>query len=114
MTCRERCSLAYQNAVAGLNGGVDHRGSTMSVFLGIKVLSELLSMGKVGIYVDSPMDIGPTLQDIQGITPYLYVFPIESIFSYTNNRPAFPSEFQSVLLRETVMGYDWPSGLADQ
>jgi hypothetical protein len=47
-------SQAYQRAVNGLNLGVDLRGNTMNGFLGIKVLTELLIMGRVGVYVDSP------------------------------------------------------------
>ena len=38
-------STAYQRAIAGLDQGVDRRGSTMNAFLGIKCLTELLTHG---------------------------------------------------------------------
>ena len=39
-------SESYQQAVSGLAGGVDGRGATMNSFLGVKVLTELMLMGK--------------------------------------------------------------------
>ena len=39
-------SDAYQAAVAGQNGGVDRRGSTMNAFIGMKVISDLLVHGQ--------------------------------------------------------------------
>ena len=53
-------------AINGLNLGVDLRGNTMNGFLGIKVLTELLIMGRVGVYVDSPLVPGnATLADVK-------------------------------------------------
>jgi hypothetical protein len=52
---------SYREAVVGLNGGVDLEGSNMNRFIGQLVLPELLVTGKVGVYVDMPADIGPTL-----------------------------------------------------
>ena len=51
---RKGGSRVYQEAVNGNNLGVDHRGSTMNAFLGVKVLTELLVMGRVGVFVDAP------------------------------------------------------------
>ena len=99
-------SQAYQDAVAGLSGGVDRRGSTMDAFLGIRVLTELLVMGKAGIFVDSPALRGETLTDAQGVRPYLYPYVIEDILSFACADPWSPDEFSSVLLRDTVMDYD--------
>ena len=104
-------SDAYQAAVAGQNGGVDRRGSTMNAFIGMKLIGDLLCMGKVGVYVDNTAAIGPTQKDTIGVTPYLYQYPLEDIMSFAASRPDKPSEFNSVLLRDVVMKYDYPSGL---
>ena len=100
-------SQAYQNSVAGLDLGVDRRGSTMNAFFGVKVLTELLVMGRVGVYVDAPAISAPlTLADAGGVRPYLYKYDIEDILSWSCGKAEEPSEFQSVLLRDTVMQYD--------
>ena len=54
-------SPAYQRAIAGLDQGVDRRGSTMNAFLGVKCLTELLVMGRVGVFVDNSVVAGETL-----------------------------------------------------
>ena len=108
---RKGGSDTYQAAVAGENTGVDRRGSTMNAFLGMKVISDLLVMGKVGIYVDNAASIGPRMIDEIGVTPYLYQYPLEDIMSYACSRPDKPSEFSAVLLRDVVMQYDYPTGL---
>ena len=79
---RKGGSKAYQDAVNGNNLGVDRRGSTMNAFLGVKVLTELLVMGRVGVFVDAPLvPAGATLADIGGVAPYLYKYDIEDILS---------------------------------
>jgi hypothetical protein len=89
-------SGAYQQAVAGLKGGVDRRGATMTSFLGMKVLTDLLVMGRVGVYVDHPVVEGVgTLADTTGRRPYLYSYQIEDILSWACSKPEEPSEFQS-------------------
>ncbi|MEN6367704.1 MAG: hypothetical protein ABFC88_12910 [Thermoguttaceae bacterium] len=103
---RKSGSKSYQNAVNGLDLGVDRRGSTMNAFIGVKVLTELLVMGKVGIYVDAPV-VKPDATVADGSqTPYLYCYQVEDILSWTCRKADDPSEFQSVLLRDTVMQYD--------
>lgn len=100
-------SDTYHNAVAGLNGGVDNRGSTMNSFLGQKVLTDLLVMGRVGVFVDMPVISGlRTLADSNGAKPYLYVYQVEDILSWSYTKSDDISEFQSVLLRDTCMNYD--------
>ena len=71
---RKGGSPAYQESVSGLNGGVDHRGCTMNSFLGLKVLTELLVMGKVGVFVDNQANVGNTLAETVNVTPYLYCY----------------------------------------
>jgi hypothetical protein len=106
-TIRRGGSNAYQEAINGLSLGVDLRGNTMNGFLGIKVLSELLIMGRVGVYVDSPEVPGnATLADVKGVRPYLYFYPIEDILSWTCAKPDEPSTFQALLLRDVVLNFD--------
>ena len=79
-------SSSYQSAVAGLNLGVDKRGLNMNAFLGVKVLTDLLIMGRVGVFVDAPALTGEvTLAQAQAQEqrPYLYYYPIEDILSWT-------------------------------
>ncbi|MGA2062599.1 MAG: hypothetical protein ABSG67_19120 [Thermoguttaceae bacterium] len=99
-------SQNYQRAIAGLDGGVDRRGATMNVFLGVKVLTDLLVMGKVGVFVDNPVLQGPRISDALGTRPYLYPYQIEDILSFSCTKAEEPSEFQAILLRDTSMEYD--------
>lgn len=104
---RKGGSKTYQNAVNGLDLGVDRRGATMNAFIGVKVLTEMLVMGRVGIFVDAPLvPAVATLADIGPAMPYLYKYDIEDILSWSCNKPDEPSEFQALLLRDTVMQYD--------
>lgn len=99
-------SQDYRNAVAGMDLGVDRRGSSMNAFLGMKVLSDVLVMGRAGVYVDNSVVQGETLADAQGARPYLYAYQIEDILSWTCASPDDPSQFQSLLLRDTCLDYD--------
>jgi hypothetical protein len=104
-------SDSYKRAIQGLDLGVDLRGSTMNAFMGMDVLTELLIMGRVGIYVDNPIVFRqdgrlPSLADTQGIRPYLYKYQVEDILSWRCAHPESPSEFQSLLLRDTCTDFD--------
>jgi hypothetical protein len=109
---RKGGSKAYQYAVNGMNLGVDRRGSTMNAFIGVKALTELLVMGRVGVFVDAPL-VPPTatLANTGNVTPYLYKYDIEDVLSWTCSKPEAPSEFQAILLRDTVMQFDQGSFL---
>ena len=107
-------SVPYQRAIAGLDQGVDRRGSTMNAFLGIKCLTELLVMGRVGVFVDNSVVTGETLADVGNARPYLYAYQVEDILSWACTKPDEPSEFKSVLLRDTVMDYDQVTNLPIQ
>jgi hypothetical protein len=98
-------SQAYMKAVAGEGGGVDLKGSTMNGFLGIDVLKEMLVMGKVGVYIDMPQLTGPTLADVGGARPYLYLYQVEDILAWAVSKPEEPSEFQALLLRDTGIDF---------
>lgn len=106
-------SDSYHRSVAGLDNGVDFRGSTMNSFMGKNVLTELLTMGRVGIYVDSPTiqrsdGLLPSLADIKtiGFRPYLYLYQVEDILSWRCSKPEDQSEFQALLLRDTCLDFD--------
>jgi hypothetical protein len=114
-------SKTYQEAINGLNGGVDGRGATMDSFIGKDVLTELLVMGKVGCYIDAKAPTGPTLAD-QTFPPYLTHYRVEDILSYSYAPRGVGGEFQSVLLRdwnvtvegESAFGIELPSGSDQQ
>ena len=102
---------SYQRAITGLDQGVDRRGSTMNAFLGIKCLTELLVMGRVGVFVDNSVIPGETLADVGSARPYLYSYQVEDILSWACTKPDDPSEFQSLLLRDTCLDCDFATML---
>lgn len=108
---REGGDSLYNLAIDGADGGVDLIGSSMNQFIGAKVLPELLSMSRVGIFVDMPTISGETLYDAKGKRPYIYVYRTEDIRSWTLDESSEPSEFTSVLLRDYVYEYDKDTGL---
>ena len=98
----------YQDAIKGLDGGVDLEGRTMTNFIGTLTLPELISMGKVGVYVDKfPLPDNPTRANTQGLRPYLYYYPAEDIRSWTIK----DSILVSLLLRDYVEEIDIDTGL---
>jgi hypothetical protein len=104
-------SRIYQQAIQGNLGGVDKHGSGMDAFLGFDALTELLTMGRVGIYVDNTIAAGSTLADAPLAKPYLYTYRVEDILSWTQSRHDETSEFQAVLLRDRVIDYTTPENL---
>lgn len=108
---RREGSEGYKRAIQGLDLGVDLRGSTMNAFMGMDVLNELLVMGRVGIYIDNPVVVRsdgaqPSIADVQGIRPYLYLYQVEDIMAWRCAKPENPSEFQALLLRDTCTNFD--------
>lgn len=97
-------SPSYQNAIRGQRNGVDLLGSTMNYFMGVKALDELLVMGRVGIYVDAPVDMGTTLLEQRTRNPYIYLYCAEDIKSYRYDDSERPGEFAAVLLEEHTYG----------
>jgi len=99
-------SETYQNAINGLQGGIDRRGSTMNAFLGMKVLTELLVMGRVGVYVDAP--VAPKVSTLAeaATQPYLYQYAVEDILNWKMAGPDKESQFQAILLRDTTLQFD--------
>lgn len=102
-------SQTYRKAIEGEAAGVDREGSSMNTFIGIDLLTELLVMGRAGVYVDAP-NIRPTTlaqQDMVGpLAPYCYVYRIEDILSWTLDERESPGTFKAVLLRDHVVKYN--------
>lgn len=100
-------SEAYMKACAGEMGGVDNKGSSMQSFLGVDALTELLVMGKVGVYVDMPSLSGlRTMADEDKARPYCYYYSVEDILSWAPAKPEEPGQFNAVMLRDHAMAYN--------
>jgi hypothetical protein len=95
----------YHRAMAGENGGVDRRGSTMNFFLGQQPLTDLLVYGRVGIFVDMPVVEGQTLADVGGNRPYIYSYSPLDILNWDRTYATNVNEFSAILLRDNVMQY---------
>lgn len=102
---RKDGSNAYKKAVAGEAGGVDMKGTSMNAFIGIDTLTELLTMGRVGVFIDAPRAQGETLADVNGARPYLYRYKVEDILSWSCTKPEDPMEFQALLLRDKGLDF---------
>jgi hypothetical protein len=112
---RDGGSQLYQRVMRGQIGGVDLLGASMNFFIGNEVLSELLFMGKVGVYVDMPViEEESTLSDTQALHPYYYVYAAEDILNWRFSHRGSFLEFEALLLREKVLKYDEFSGLPDE
>jgi len=95
----------FQKAASGELFGVDRKGTSMNSFMGINTLTEMLIMGKVGVYLDAPDKLPNTLAEGQA-TPYLYCYRIEDILSFKEEAAEEPGQFRSVLLRDQVVEVD--------
>ncbi len=107
-------SEGYRRAVAGNDLGVDRRGSSMNAYLGMHILSELLVMGRCGIFVDNSVITDNSVIATQNTRPYLYTYQVEDILSWSCTSPDHPSEFKSILLRDSCLGYDQRTRLPTQ
>jgi len=99
----------YTYAAGGEKGGVDFDGNSMTGFIGRKILPELLSMGKVGVYVDKkPIAEGADKNVTREIRPYIYMYRTESIRSWSKTQEGV---LTSVLLQDTNEVTDTETGL---
>lgn len=90
---RRTGSLEY---VEACNNDVDGKGTTMTQFMGSNVLDELLTMGKVGIWVDRGAG-----------DPYVYMYQVEDIYNWDDaGNPT------SILLRDHEPDFDVDFGLS--
>lgn len=102
----------YQNAMSGLSGGVDMRGSTMNSFIGNKILPELLPMGRVAVFIDMPrIKADSSAADAAGKRPYLYYYPVEDIITWVPGDPDSQYDFKAVVLKDRIFTYDDATGL---
>jgi len=100
---------SYNEAVLGQNRGVDLTGNTMNGFIGRVILAELLSMGKVGIFVDKHRIVErETLLVAKDKRPYLYYYQAEKIRSWTYDDN---NELSVVLLEDTIQQAETNYGL---
>jgi len=100
-------STNYMKAAMGEAGGVDNKGGSMQSFLGIDVLTELLVMGRAGVYVDMPQLSGfKTMADDGNVRPYTYMYRVEDILSWAVAKPEEPGDFTAVLLRDRGIDYN--------
>lgn len=106
---RQSKSETYNAAVIGKSGGVDGSGMTMNNFIGKYVLPEMLSMRKVGVFIDMPDFQGNTLSDQRGIAPYLYHYQAENIKNWEVSVSG--SRFTKLLLCDSVYDYCPVTGL---
>lgn len=97
---RKNGSNNYEAAVRGNNRGVDLLNSSMDSFMGTVILPELVTMKKVGIYVDMPSKIGETLIDNITVRPYLYHYKAEDIINWDYDDSESPTILQKLVLRE--------------
>lgn len=91
---------SYQLAISGKSGGVDLQGSTMNHFLAHRVVSDLLVIGRIGIYVDMPVDPD---------SPYLYTYRAEDILNWTKDEKG---NYTALLLRDHYNKIDPKTGLS--
>lgn len=108
---REGGPRSYQYSITGENGGVDLLSSTMNSFIGREVLPDLLSISKIGVYVDAPALPGPTILDKGDLHPYIYTYCAEDIRSWTKDDSPNQNEFSSILLRDCNYENDPETGL---
>lgn len=109
---RESISPTYSKCCNGEMKGVDNAGSTMDYFIGQYVIPELLTMRKVGVYVDMPSEVPKTLAGVKDQHPYLYLYKAESIRSWSYTEASVAKDFESVLLFEDQLEFDSDKKLA--
>ena len=96
---------SYNRAVQGYEGGVDLKNSSMDSFLSQDVLPEMLSMGRVGVYVDMPKfnPLSTVAEFAVQPHPYLYYYRAQDILNWQQQFDPRANEVltTAVLLRET-------------
>ena len=81
---RDGGSTLYQSSIAGEEKGVDLKGSSMTAFIGQSILLELMSLGRIGVYIDrATIPSSATLLDTMEKPPYLYTYKCEDIHHWT-------------------------------
>ena len=102
----------YQASVKGDGIGVDLHGASMNRFIGQVVLPELLSMGRVGIWVDKPTIDSPLLINNKDKQPYVYHYKTEDICSWSTGWYNGEEVVVNILLKDSNYTFDQTTGLA--
>lgn len=92
---------SYINACRGEGGGVDLYGSSMNTFIGQEVLGELMTMKRVGVYIDRHPTESGLLSNNLNNDPYLYTYKVEDIFSWDYEYYQGEYVYTNILLRDT-------------
>ena len=101
----------YQDAVAGKDGGVDLYGCSMNSFMGQTILFELMTMKRVGIFIDKPNLDGNLLAANAKKRPYLYYYCTEDILTWDYIYESGEYTYTNLLLRDTEYEIDPKTGL---
>lgn len=96
----------YQSACAGVDFGIDYLGNSMTSFMARRILPELTSMARVGIYVDMPPVDDTSKAAVKGKRPYIYWYRAEDILDWEMDCGDRPGEFTNVLLGDTTIEDD--------
>lgn len=110
-------SKVWQDAVTGVQAGVDRRGSTMDAYLAKYIVPEMLVMGKVGVLVDAPVvkssdDRPPTLADVpKNFRPYLNYYPVEQMPTLVRADIDSPSDWSAVMIQDLHTSFELRSGV---
>ena len=108
---REGGPESYRQAITGIGLGVDLNGESMNTFIGRHIISELLTMKKIGVYVDMPELSGESLLDTKDKHPYLYAYKAEDILSWAIQHNEKGFYFSHLLLRDYINDIDKETGL---
>lgn len=109
---RKNGPTSYTAAMNGDKWGVDMLGNSMNAFINKNILGDLLSVAKVGVFIDSPqLSDTPSLMETIGKRPYLYTYQAEDILAWTPDDSNEPNEFSCLLLRDNYVDIDDETGL---
>lgn len=101
--------LSYIQACNGDEGGVDQKRSTMSDWIGRHILRELLTMRRVGVWIDMPKVWNQeTKATASKKHPYLCWYPVESIRSWATDDKG---RLTRILLKQSNFMHDEATGL---
>ncbi len=102
---------SYTKAIAGENKGVDLAGNSMNNFIGLFIIDELMALGRVGVFIDKPSQLGfESVAETSDQHPYLYFYITEDIRSWRFDQT---HQLTHLLLRDTVNSTDSVTGLVD-
>jgi hypothetical protein len=90
---------SYQQAVQGVQHGVDNDGNTMTSYIGRYILPELLALGKIGVYIDKASIDDLNRNESSFYHPYLYHYTAEDILSWDYDNS---NQLTKLLLRDYI------------